>query len=210
MADIKLYGFAPSSYTWTTRLAAEEKGITHELLPIEFGSDDHKALHPFAKIPIMDHGDNRLYETSAICRYIDETFDGPALQPADAFGRAEVDQWNSSLVDYYYDWCVRRIVVQRVVVPTRGGETDEEMVADAVPHAKYTMSVANEKLSNSAYLIGDEPTIADFMLLPMVFYSAQVPEGEQTVKGHSALEDWLGRMQERPSFAATVPGPPGS
>ena len=100
MADIKLYGFAPSSYTWTTRLAAEEKGITHELLPIEFGSDDHKALHPFAKIPIMDHGDNRLYETSAICRYIDETFDGPALQPADAFGRAEVDQWNSSLVDY--------------------------------------------------------------------------------------------------------------
>ncbi|MBT3915137.1 MAG: glutathione S-transferase family protein [Rhodospirillaceae bacterium] len=210
MADIKIYGFAPSSYTWSTRLAAEEKGITHELLPVEFGSDPHKKLHPFAKIPIMEHGDNRLYETNAICRYIDEAFDGPALQPSDTFARAEMDQWISSIIDYYYDWCIRRIVVERIVVPSRGGETDEEKVADAIPHAAYTMKVANERLGKSDYLTGNDPSIADFMMVPVAFYLSQVPEAEKTIAGNSAVEAWLGRMQSRPSFAATVPGPPGS
>ena len=78
MSDITLYGFPPSSYTWTARMVAEEKGISHDLEPIEFGSDALKALHPFGKIPIMTHGDLTLYETAAICRYIDEAFDGPA------------------------------------------------------------------------------------------------------------------------------------
>ena len=209
MPDIKLYGFAPSSYTWTTRLAAEEKGISHELEPIEFGSDAHKALHPFAKIPIMEHGENRLYETSAICRYIDEAFDGPALQPADPMGRAEMEQWNSAVVDYFYDWCIRRIVVQRIVVPSRGGETDEAMVADAVSHARYTMEVANKRLGQSAFLAGDVPSIADFMLLPVALYLKQVPEAAQTMADKPALEEWLARMQARPSFGATAPSPPG-
>jgi glutathione S-transferase len=209
MADIKLYGFAPSSYTWTARLVAEEKGISHELEAIEFGSDDHKALHPFAKIPIMDHGDNRLYETSAICRYIDEAFDGPALQPSDPFERASMEQWNSSVVDYFYDWCIRRIVVQRIVVPSRGGETDEAMVADAVSPAKHTMEVADKRLGQSDYLAGDAPSIADFMLVPVAFYLNQVPEAAQTMADKPALEGWLSRMQSRPSFAATVPNPPG-
>lgn len=208
MSDITLYGFPASSYTWSARLAAAEKGVSHDLEPVEFGSDAHKAISPFAKIPVMKHNDFILYETSAICRYIDETFDGPALQPGDAKGRALMEQWNSAIVDYFYDWCIRRIVVQRVLVPMRGGETDEAMIADAIPHAKHVLSVADKALSATPYLTGDEPSISDYLLLPIAFYSTQVPEGEQTMAGLSALKDWLGRMQSRPSFAATAPEPP--
>jgi glutathione S-transferase len=68
--------------------------------------------------------------------------------------------------------------------------------------------VANERLGKSDYLTGSEPSIADFMMLPVAFYLAQVPEAEKTINGQIALEDWLSRMQSRPSFAATVPGPP--
>ncbi len=208
MSDITLYGFPPSSYTWSARLAAEEKGITHDLKPVEFGDDAHLALHPFAKIPVMTDGDLTLYETSAICRYIDENFDGPSLQPSDAAGRAQMEQWNSAIVDYFYDWCVRKIVIQRLVVPTRGGEPDEAMIADAIPHAKHVLSVADKALSKSPYLTGDEPCISDYLLLPIVFYSSQMPESAQIMDGLSSLQDWLSRMQSRPSFAATVPAPP--
>ena len=79
MSDITLYGFPASSYTWSARLASEEKDINHDLEPIEFGSDAHEALNPFAKIPIMTHGDVILYETTAIRHYIDQSFDGPPL-----------------------------------------------------------------------------------------------------------------------------------
>ena len=157
----------------------------------------------------MKHGDLTLYETAAICRYIDEAFDGPALQPADAAGRALMEQWISAFVDYYYDWTIKRMVIQRIVVPTRGGTPDEDMIADALPHAKHLMSVANKGLEANAYLAGSDVSIADFFLLPAVIYMGKIPEGEQVMDGLSAIQDWTGRMMSRPSFAATAPSPPG-
>jgi glutathione S-transferase len=207
MTDVTLYGFPPSTYTWSARMAAEEKGISHDLEPIEFGSDAHKALHPFAKIPIMMHGDVTVYETAAICHYIDRAFDGPPLTPTDPAGQARMMQWSSAIVDYYYDWCTKRIVVQRVMVPRQGGTPDEAMIADAVPHARHCMSVADEALQASAYLAGDAPSTADYLLTPIANYMGAVPEGETVMEGLSALGDWLGRMQARPSFAATAPSP---
>ena len=86
MSNVKIYGPAPSSYVRTTRMALVEKGVDYELLPIEFGSDAHRALHPYAKVPILEHGDVRLYETQAILRYIDARFDGPASPNAGTRG----------------------------------------------------------------------------------------------------------------------------
>jgi glutathione S-transferase len=34
MADIKIYGVTPSSFTRTVRLACHEKGIDYELVPM--------------------------------------------------------------------------------------------------------------------------------------------------------------------------------
>lgn len=207
MSDVTLYGFPPSSYTWSARMACEEKGISHDLEPIEFGSDAHKALHPFAKIPIMTHGDVVLYETAAICNYTDRSFDGPPLAPSDAAGQARMVQWISAFIDYYYDWCVKRIVIQRLVVPSRGGTPDEDMIADAVPHARHCLSVADKALQSSPYLAGDAPSTADYILTPIANYMGAVPEGKTVMEGLSAAGDWLSRMQARPSFAATAPSP---
>ncbi len=53
---------------------------------------EYLARQPFAKVPAFEHDGFRIYETSAIMRYVDEAFDGPALQPADAKGRAIMEQ----------------------------------------------------------------------------------------------------------------------
>ena len=116
-------------------------------------------------------------------------------------------QWNSTIVDYFYDWCTRRIVVQRVVVPRNGGTPDEDMIADAVPHARHCMKVADAALQSSAYLAGDAPSTADYLLMPIASYMGAVPEGETVMEGLSALGDWLARMQSQPSFQATAPNP---
>ena len=47
------------------------------------------------KIPLMMHGDFVLYESPAIVRYIDRTFDGPPLWPTDAKRSSLCDQWLS-------------------------------------------------------------------------------------------------------------------
>ncbi len=92
MPDITINGFPPSSYTWSVRIAFAERGISYELQGADFGADELLAVHPFNKIPAMRHGDFILHKSSAIMHYIDDTFDGPALQPAHAKGRALQEQ----------------------------------------------------------------------------------------------------------------------
>ena len=75
MSEITMYGLPGSSYTWSARMVCEEKGVSHELEGVELGSDDHRRLHPFCKIPVMKHGGLVLHETTAICRYIDGSVD---------------------------------------------------------------------------------------------------------------------------------------
>ena len=136
MSDLTLYGLNRSVYTRSARLALEEKGVDYRLEEVEiFGKDgvpvEHRKRHPFGRIPVLVHGDFTLYETAAITRYIDETFPGPGLQPADLRLRARMNQIISLLDAYAYRPMVRGVFVQRVSVPLQGGSTDEETISNA-------------------------------------------------------------------------------
>jgi glutathione S-transferase len=207
MADVKLYGFPPSTYVRTARLVLEEKGVDYELVPVELGSDELLALQPFGKVPAFAHGDLQIYETSAICRYIDEAFDGPPLQPGDASGRAVMEQWISSLNRNYDTDMIRHVVIERLAAPRRGNEPNEAKIAEALPRIEREMAVLEARLAESAYLAGGDVTLADFFLVPMMVYFRMTPEGETALAGHAAIARWWDTMQARPSFAVTEPPP---
>lgn len=199
MADLVFYGFPASTYVRTALLASEEKGVSYKLEQQDLASEAFRAHQPFNKIPAMQHGDFALYETGAITRYIDATFPGAALQPTDPKPRAKMDQWISVASDYLYQVMIREIVIQRVLVPMRGGKTDEAMVAGAVPKAAYQMSVLENTLKQSPYFAGGGPTLADYFVLPIYNYLRAMPEGPAITKGCAAVEDWHARMASRPS-----------
>ncbi len=46
---------------------------------------------PFGKIPLFEHNGFCLYETGAITCYVDEAFEGPALQPQEPVNRARMN-----------------------------------------------------------------------------------------------------------------------
>jgi glutathione S-transferase len=205
MSDVILYGFAPSTYVRTARLACEEKGVTHALEAIELGSPAHRALHPFARMPAMRHGDFVLYETSAIARYVDETFEGPALQPAAPRARARMNQWISAVNDYYYQALARGIVLPRIVYPMRGRSVDEAAVAAAVEQAEQYLGVADATLAAGPYLAGDALSLADLFLGPIVFWLEKTPEGARLLPRFPAVRGWYDGLAARPSFVATAP-----
>ncbi len=210
MNDVVIYGFPQSTYVRTARLACEEKGVAYELREIEFGSPDHLALHPFGKIPAFEHGDFRLYETSAIARYVDQAFEGPALQPAGHRERARMDQWISAACDYYYQVMIRELAYPRLVVPSRGGEPDEELIAQAMPKVEHHLGVLEKALADSDYLAGGECSLADLFVVPILFWVRITPEGQARIGDYGAVNRWWERMAERPSFAATQPPLPES
>jgi len=94
IADPIVLGFPGSTYVHIVRLILTHKGVPYTFrdLEPEMGSPTHLALHPFNRVPILQHGDFTLYETSAIATYIDEAFDGVALQPSQPRERARMQR----------------------------------------------------------------------------------------------------------------------
>jgi glutathione S-transferase len=103
MSDPIVYGFPRSTFVNIVRLILTHKDVAygfHDLEPV-MGKQEHLALHPFDRVPILRHGDFTVYETSAIVFYIDETFPGPRLTPQHVRARGRMNQWISAVKSYY-------------------------------------------------------------------------------------------------------------
>ena len=208
MAEVTIYGVPQSSFVRVARMACAEKGVDYTLEIAAPNSPEILAHNPLGKVPAFKHGDVELYETSAIARYIDEAFDGPKLQPDDTVARARMNQWISAVNDSYDTSMIRHVVIQRLVVPSRGGTPDEEVVAAALPKIDTQLKVADQNLAENDYLAGAELTLADLFMVPVIFYFGVTPEGKERLPNYPNLERWLKLMCDRPSFAATQPPPP--
>ena len=204
MTDVVVYGFPGSTYVRTARMALEEKGVAYDIEPLAPGGDEIKALHPFAKIPAFRHGDVVLYETLAICAYVDAAFDGPPLQPADALARARMLQWIGVFDSYVYRRMVSDVVIQRLVVPRRGGEPDEARITGALADIRHQLGLFDGALAEADWLAGAEMSLADLFLAPAVFYLAMTPEGEKMLPDFAHVGRWFEAIRQRPSFAATA------
>ncbi len=200
MSTLTLHGFPISTYVRTCRMAADEKGVAYELDPAEPQTPEQLAQHPWGKVPAMTHGDVKLYETTAIAEYIDDAFDGPALQPADVATRAKMHQHISVINCYLYPPSIVSIVIQRLVVPQQGGSADEDMIKAAIPKAEKALGVVNDALDDSEYLVGDSMTLADLFLLPITHYlSVTAPEGQDLLSKTPNINRWQEQMLQRES-----------
>jgi glutathione S-transferase len=204
MAEFTIHGIPGSPYLRSALLGLEEKGADYHLAAMQMGDHkqpEYRALHPFGRIPVLDHGDFRLYETQAILRYLDDLFPSPALQPKEAKRRARMNQLIGISDCYVFPQASARISFQRLMVPILGGTPDEAMIAGAKPDAANCVR-AIESLMADAYLVGDEVSIADLMLAPHVFYLSITPEGREIMAG-GKLQRWIERFQQRPSMRNT-------
>ncbi|TIU03422.1 MAG: glutathione S-transferase family protein, partial [Mesorhizobium sp.] len=121
---------------------------------------------PFGRIPAFEHDGFRLYETSAIARYVDEAFDGPALQPQEARSRATMNQIIGMLDAYAYRAMVWDVAVERLEKTT----PDEALIADGLLKARTTLQALSSLKAPGPWLMGSELTLADLHAAPIIGY----------------------------------------
>jgi glutathione S-transferase len=203
-----VFGAPYSVYVRAVRLALEEKGIAYELVPVDIFAPggppaDQMKRHPFGKIPAFEHEGFRLYEAGAITRYVDETFAGPSLQPADPRSRARMTKIISILDNYAYRTLVWDIYVERVVRPATGSAADEARIASALPKAEVCLSALAELMCEELWLAGPTVSLADLHAAPVVAAFRLAPEGGRLVSREGCFARWWDRMSARPSFVRT-------
>src|SRR5574339_509843 len=160
MTTLILHGPPPSSYVRTARTLCEEKGITYELHPVDIGSDAHRELHPWAQVPILTPGTVRIYETAAICRYLDDVFPGRSFTPMAPAARASMEQWISALNCYFYEDLTRNYGLQYLFPRGANGEPNRAVIDPAVERMHRDLDALERGLAGKAWLAGDAISIA--------------------------------------------------
>ena len=204
-ATLTLYGLPPSTYTRTACLALAEKGVACTFRECGPHGPEILAVNPFGRLPALTDGDFALYETSAIARYVDESFDGPALLPATIRERALCEQWVSAFNAHLYDAIVPRYVRQYFFPGGEGGRPNRAVIDAALDGLPATLAILDRGYEKTPWLAGEQPSIADLFVMPVIAYLARMPEGTALLDQTPHLRRALGAMRERPSFLATEP-----
>jgi glutathione S-transferase len=199
-----VYGADYSVYVRVVRLALEEKGIGYELVPVDvFAADGipgwYLEHHPFGRIPAFEHDGFRLFEASAIARYVDEAFDGPALQAAEARPRARMNQIIGTLDAYAYRAMVWDVAVERL----ENEPPDEALIAAGLGQAETVLRALTSLKAAGPWLLGEQLTLADLHAAPIIGYFIKVADGQKLLAEFPDIRDWWDRIAARPSFANT-------
>ena len=207
MTEFTIYGVPGSPYVRAALLGLEEKGCEWRFHAMPFGAfkaPEHLTRHPFGRIPVMDHGDFRLYEVQAILRYLDRIIPEPRLTPRDPRAEARMNQICGITDWYFMPQVSATITFQRLVAPKIGRPVDEAKVSEAIPKAEICVAEISRLLGDQLFMAGDEVSIADLMLAPQLTMFAEVPEGAAMLQPHPNIRAWVERMNARPSMAATT------
>lgn len=204
-AQVHILGPQFSTFVRSVCLACEEKGISYRygLKPdgkeVEFKGPSHLALHPFGKIPALLHDDHVIFETTAICRYLDAAFPGPSLQPADPVERAYVDEWSAALSCYVDQALVRNYLLEFAFPKGKDGSIRMDKVAEHQPAVLDMLGLLEHQLAGKPFICGEQYSMADAILTPMMDYLSGLPHAEELLAATPELKTWTERMQARDS-----------
>jgi glutathione S-transferase len=208
MNELVVHSIPGSPFGRAVLVALEEKGARYRFAPVAPGTlrtPEHLTRHPFGRVPVLDHGDFRLYESQAILRYLDRTLPGVALTPLDPQAAGRMDQLMNVNDWYLFQGVANVIAFQRIVGPRLMGLTpDEGAIAAAMPRAHAVFDALARQLSDAPFFVGDSITLADILLAPQLDFFRATPEWEPLSTEHENVRTWLDRMNARPSMVATT------
>lgn len=200
---MKVFGSPISTCTRKVLTTLHEKHAPFEFHHVDLAkgahkSADHMTRQPFGQVPALEDGDFRLFESRAMIRYIDQTVPGQALTPADAKGRALMEQWISVETSDFTPHAMT-IIMQCIFAPMAGAQPDEAKVQEGRTKIAPALQVLEKQLARGPHLLGEPFTLADICYMPYIEYLSQTP-AKDLITSHPHVAAWWKRISERPSW----------
>ncbi len=202
---MKLY-FHPASTTCRMiELFAREEGVAldYRLVDILTGEQlkpEFLAINPNGLVPVLEDGDFRLTESSAILKYLADKAGSPAY-PKDLKARARVHEWMDWFnANFYKDFAYGLIYAQLFPNHRRPSEESQSVtVAWGREKSQRWLKILDTHLRDSGkYLCGDRVTLADYVGVEMVAAGDVV---RCQFADYPNVRRWLGTMKGLKSWA---------
>jgi glutathione S-transferase len=201
-----------SPYSWRVWLALEHLGLPYELKVLSFSEKDQLkpefvALNPRHQVPTIVHEGFALWESLAILGYLDEIAGGHRLFPGTAQERARL--WRLVREDEeHLDGKGLTPIYDELYKKAEGVAPDEARLEAGRKKLREELDYFGREL-RGAYLAGEAPSAADFVLYPDVAYVKRIALKKPQSKLEGILPppiaQWASRIEALPYFEKTFP-----
>ncbi len=195
--------FAPNSRAGRIIWLLEELKLPYEVNRMDFHpkdlkSEEHRSRHPLGRIPVLDDGDVRIYESGAIVEYVLERHKNGNLKP---------DVSSNTYPNYlqWFHYCegmvmppINTIVVQTILLPE--DRRDETVLNQAKKLLSKSLEPVNKVLEGKEYLIGDF-SAADIMLGHACFMSNRLGCVSDEMLN---MKSYVDNINKRPAFQTAI------
>ena len=198
---MKLYMHPVSMTSRPVRLFIAESGIDVDEQVVDLFTGEHykepyASLNPNRMVPMLEDGDLRLTESSAILKYLADKVGSPAY-PKDLKQRAKVNEMMDWLnTNFYREYAYNLIYPQ--LFPHHKRRSDEAhagAVAWGQTGAKNWLQILNDHWigPKNQYLCGNQITIADYLGAAFVTLGEIV---RCDFSPYPNVQRWLGNMRK--------------
>tara|TARA_B100000902_G_C27245573_1_gene882425 strand:+ start:863 stop:1468 length:606 start_codon:yes stop_codon:yes gene_type:complete len=199
---MKLY-FAPNSRAVRIAWLLEELGLKYEIEKYSVGdralrTPEYYKLHPMGRVPVLEDGKVKIYESGAIVQY---------LLARHGVGRFQPDV-NDPFFPDYLQWLhyaegsimqqVNSLVVETILLPPE--KKNEVNVARALKLLKVALKNIDNRLQDRDYLTGDFSG-ADIMTGHSCYAAKRL---EVDVSEMTNLNKYVDRLLERPALKKAI------
>jgi glutathione S-transferase len=199
---MKIFGHPMSTCTRKVLMTLAETNTPYEFELVDLMKGEHKqaphlARQPFGVVPALKDGDFEMYESRAMCRYINEKVHG-ALIPNDLQARARMEQW-ISIETANFSSAVLKFVFHHMFQREQTPET----LKTAGEQIDHTLSVMDKQLAKHPFIAGETFTLADVSFMPYVEYALATPAKDLFPK-HAHVMAWWKKVSARPTWQKTI------
>ncbi|WP_119395689.1 glutathione S-transferase family protein [Salinibius halmophilus] len=173
-------------------LKLEAEQVIINLPAGEHKEDWFKALNPFGQVPVLRDGDVTLFDSQAIIKYLVQTY-------------APNSQWygptpkRQARIDQFLAVAAEKLAAGPAKARSSTLFKRLEHVPPAQQIASGLLSTLNDILSQQAWLVDDQPSLAD---LAHYAYIKRAPEGGIELSEYQNILAWLTRVEALEGFIA--------
>ena len=187
---------------------ARHLGSPVEFVRVDLTKGENKrpeflAINPNGKVPALEDGAARIWESTAIMCYLAEKA-GSRLWPDDA-RRIDIIRW-FSWDTAHLSRHAGTLYFENFVKPKFGlGDPDPALIEEATGYFRQFAGVLNDHLDGRDHLVGDDLTLADFAVSGFLAHAEEV---RLPLDGFPEIRRWLARLGELPAWREPFPSAP--
>lgn len=196
-----------SPYCWRVRMALAHKGQAFTTVAWRFSDKEALAFANYDKVPVLCDGDQTVTDSFEIMRYLDKAYpDAPVLGEGVSYQRVLLFK---HIVERSVNPALFRIIAMdlfaavhpddqayfRTSREARFGCTLEQFHQPEQGKQQLNQALApfREMLNSSAFLDGDAPSGADYLLFGSMMW-AYVVSTQELVEPGDPINEWFKRM----------------